>query len=295
MFDVARFGARLPGLIRRMGQLAAKLRPQLIYVNGPRLMPAVAMARLGCATVFHSHNRIAGAAERVLVRAAIAASGASVIAASEYTAAQWSSARVLYSGVDGPKQAPPRTHNGLCVGMIGRISPQKRQKEFVLACARLSVTRPDLRFLLCGDVLFGDRRGLRYKRELQPLVPSSLRLMKWTENVYEPLAELDLLVVPSSHEGGFPRVAMEAFAAGVPVLAQASGAITEVIVEGRNGFLLPSGSAEEIAARVGELVDHREARQRVARAARHLWQETFASTRYRREMCQLLRELAGHS
>jgi glycosyltransferase involved in cell wall biosynthesis len=179
--------------------------------------------------------------------------------------------------------------------MIGRISPQKRQKEFVLACARLSLDRPDLRFVLSGDVLFGDRRGQSYKCELQGLFPPSLQFLGWTDDVYSVLAELDLLVVPSSGEGGFPRVAMEAFAAGVPVLAHASGAIPEVVVEGQTGFLLKCGSAEEIATRVNELLADRAALQRVATAAHRIWRDRFTSTFYGKQVCTLLRGLIYRS
>ena len=290
--DVARFAARLPALVRRVRELAADLRPDVVYVNGPRLMPVVAAARLGGSILFHSHNRVTGLAARMLVRAATAACGASVVAASAYASAQWRAARVVYSGVEGPAFVRPKITGNSRIGMIGRIAPQKRQKEFVLACARLSVSRPDLRFVLCGDVLFGDSAGRRYQRELQTLLPSSLRLVSWTESVYDILDELDILVVPSRGEGGFPRVALEAFAAGVPVLAHVSGAVPEVIVEGRNGFLLRSGSADEIAARMGELIENPAALQRAAAAARELWRERFSVARYRSEMCQALRDLA---
>jgi glycosyltransferase involved in cell wall biosynthesis len=77
----------------------------------------------------------------------------------------------------------------------------------------------------------------------------------------------------------------------VPVLAHDSGAISEVIVEGRNGFLLRSGSAGEIAGRVIELIDNRDALRQAAAAARRLWQEHFTAARFRSEICQLLQKL----
>jgi glycosyltransferase involved in cell wall biosynthesis len=293
LLDAARYGARLSALVRRVRELAAEGRPDVIYVNGPRLMPPVALAKPGCAVVFHSHNRIGGAAQRALVRAAIRSSRATVVAASAYAAAQWRPARVIYGGVEGPAREPARAHTEHCVGMIGRISPQKGQKEFVVACARLSAARPDLRFLVCGDVLFDDAGAHGYKRGLARLAPPALRFLPWTEDVYSVLAELDLLVVPSAGEGGIPRVALEAFAAGVPVLAHASGAVTEAIVEGRTGFLLRSGAACEIAARVAEALADRAALSHVARQARALWEQRFTAARHRAEICALLLEVAS--
>jgi glycosyltransferase involved in cell wall biosynthesis len=290
--DAVRFGVDLPVFVRRVRALAAEAGPDVVYVNGPRLMPAVALAGLRSAVVFHSHNRIGSRVERALVRWAIRRSRASVIAASEYAAAQWESARVIYSGVEGPVTARPRDGTLRSAGMIGRISPQKRQKEFVAACRQLSKEGAALQFVVCGAAMFADRRTERYEQELRSPAVAGLRFLGWQDDVYRVLGDLDLLVVPSRDEGGFPRVAMEAFAAGVPVLAHASGAVPEVIVEGGTGFLLRSGSAGEIAGRIRELAADPAAVARAAGAGRELWRERFTVERFRREVCGFLRRCA---
>jgi glycosyltransferase involved in cell wall biosynthesis len=60
---------------------------------------------------------------------------------------------------------------------------------------------------------------------------------------------LDLLVLPSFTEG-MPNVVLEAFAAGVPVVATAVGGTPEVIEEGVSGYLVPPGNAGVLAQRV---------------------------------------------
>ncbi|MBI3664757.1 MAG: glycosyltransferase, partial [Acidobacteria bacterium] len=77
-------------------------------------------------------------------------------------------------------------------------------------------------------------------------------------------------------------------AAGVPVLVCASGAIPEVIVDGQNGFLLPSPSPSAIARRLRELVPQRDRLATAAEAAHRLWRERFTAERYREEVWRVV-------
>jgi hypothetical protein len=251
---------------REIRELVERIAPDVVYVNGPRLMPLVEGP-----VVFHAHNRVTGLAGR-LVRRAVRRTGATVIAASRFV---WDGpgARVIYGGVSGTN----RQTQGQAVGLIGRFSPQKGQKQFVQAAALLP---PDWKFILCGDAQFGETH---YRDQVLSLAPPSVHHLGWRDDVYEVLSDLALLVVPSAGEGG-PRVIAEAFAAGVPVLALDSGAIPEMVRDGENGFLLRSAAPEEIARRLRELVPQRDRLAAVAARARQDWQERFTVERYRREI-----------
>lgn len=62
------------------------------------------------------------------------------------------------------------------------------------------------------------------------------------------MAELDVLVVPSTWYENTPFVILEALEAGVPIIASNLGGMAELIEEGRNGFLFESGNADALAA-----------------------------------------------
>jgi len=62
--------------------------------------------------------------------------------------------------------------------------------------------------------------------------------------------QAECLVFPSEWYETFGRVAVEAYAAGTPVIASRIGAIEELVDEGRTGFLFGAGDAEDLAARV---------------------------------------------
>lgn len=290
--DGVRFLGHLPSSIDELRALARAATPEILYVNGPRLMPAVAAANIGVPVVFHSHNRVTVANGKMLVDWAIVQTGATVIAASQFLGREWKHARVVYGGVDGPgEEFTLRTNESPRIGLIGRFTPQKGQLEFAKAAVMLSSKLPQARFILCGDVAFGDSRSDRYKQEILAAAPPSLEFLGWRDDVYQVLQNLDLLVVPSANEGGVPRVALEAFAAGVPVLASASGAVPEVIQEGFNGYLLSSGTAAAIANRVEELMGQRKVIQQAATRARVMWRDRFTSEHSIRAVRAVLRSV----
>ncbi|MCP4131325.1 MAG: glycosyltransferase [bacterium] len=73
-----------------------------------------------------------------------------------------------------------------------------------------------------------------------------------TEGIYEMLSGYDLMLFPTFYEGeGFPGVLIEAFIAGVPVLASDWKYNRELVKEGETGFLCEANSLESLAERLG--------------------------------------------
>ena len=58
--------------------------------------------------------------------------------------------------------------------------------------------------------------------------------------------QMKLLIIPSDTEG-LPNVMLEAMACGTPVLANPVGAIPDLIIEGKTGFIMENNSPEIIA------------------------------------------------
>ncbi len=66
------------------------------------------------------------------------------------------------------------------------------------------------------------------------------------EDVAQLLAEADVFVLPSRSEA-FPNGAIEAMAAGLPVVASATGGLLDLIEHGHTGLLFEPGNAEALA------------------------------------------------
>jgi glycosyltransferase involved in cell wall biosynthesis len=73
--------------------------------------------------------------------------------------------------------------------------------------------------------------------------------------VWECLANTDVLVVPSLWYEAFSLIAHEGFAAGVPVVAARLGALAEIVNDGVDGLLVPPGEVGAWHATLQRLVD----------------------------------------
>jgi len=113
-FDAERIDVRSlgRGSARDIQDLARRIDAELVYINGPRLLPIAAMARIRAKVVFHSHSYLKPVAWAV-ARTALERLRARVIASCEFVGRQWGAAsRVIHNGVTAPITLPnrPRTH-----------------------------------------------------------------------------------------------------------------------------------------------------------------------------------------
>lgn len=287
--DVARFLRDASSLARQVRELAAGFRPDLIYVNGPRLLPAVAGA--GWPVVFHSHSLVSQPAARTACGFALRQAGARIVANCRFVAAQWlrfageERVKVIYNGVAGPAAPVAReASGGPAIGCIGRIAPEKGQLEFVRVASLIQREVPQCRFGIYGAPMIADPS---YEREVRSAARGlPVEFAGWSGDAYGALAGLDLLLVPSASTEATTRVIPEAFAAGTPVIAFASGGIPEIVEHGRTGLLVKG--VEEMAAAAVELLEDLARREAMAAAARDAWRGRFTLEKWQKSVLNLL-------
>ena len=100
--------------------------------------------------------------------------------------------------------------------------------------------------------------------------------------------ELDIAVVPSFEEP-FGLVALEALSCGIPVVACKVGGLTEIVVDGESGLLIPPREAEPLARALLTLLTNEPLRLRLAEGATRRAGE-FSVERRTGELLQLVRE-----
>ncbi len=169
-----------------------------------------------------------------------------------------------------PARAPddPRT-----VGILGRVSPTKGQREFLRAARRVHAARPDVRFRIIGAALFAEQDYARLVREeiralgLQDVVA----LVGFASDPAAELDRLTLCVHASPTPEPFGQVVAEAMARGVPVVATAGGGVGEIVAPPGAaeplGWLVPPGDVAALADAILEALDDPAEAQRRAVAA----------------------------
>ena len=78
-----------------------------------------------------------------------------------------------------------------------------------------------------------------------------------------------------SYTEGLPNVVLEAFGAGVPVVATSVGGTPEVIEDGVSGYLVPAGNDALMAERISESLTHIDDLPNMGRKGRLCVQEKF--------------------
>ena len=285
--DVLRFSADLRQQRRVIAELARDT--DLIYVNGPRLLPAAALVSRGrIPMLFHAHSHVEPGLARRFACGSIRRSRANVIACSQSVLDVFREgsrgAAVIPNGV---AEVPFRERARISrIGVIGRIHPDKGQAEFVRAASILHSEFPRMEFVVCGAPLFADSAYTQRVEEEARGLP--IQFLGWRDDVGAVLSSLDLLVVPSKQEG-MGRVIIEAFSAGVPVVANAVGGIPEVIEDGVTGFLVRDNSPEALAHRIAEIIrSDAVTLQRLTANARREWELNYNLALYQQRITQVM-------
>jgi glycosyltransferase involved in cell wall biosynthesis len=144
-----------------------------------------------------------------------------------------------------PDPGPGRGDGGFAL-FVGRLSVEKGIQPLLRAWEGID----DVPLRIVGD------------GPLAPLVreaDAGAGHVRWLgrlpqEEVQRLLGEARCLVVPSRWYEGFPRVVVEAFARGTPVVASRLGGLAEIVDEGRTGRLFRPDDAEDLARAVRSIV-----------------------------------------
>ena len=100
----------------------------------------------------------------------------------------------------------------------------------------------------------------------------------WREDLSTVMAGWDVFVLPSLDEG-FPIAALEAMAAGLPVIASAVGGLLELVQDGETGWLVPAAAPTELTSRLRELISDDRRREAMGIAGRRRALRDFSIAR----------------
>jgi len=139
----------------------------------------------------------------------------------------------------------------LVVGTTSRLTHVKGHKYLIEAAGKIVDVRPDTTFVFLGDgELLDELKNMASRLGIE----ENVKFLGWRQDVAEVVSTFDIFVLPSLNEG-MGRVLVEAMALGKPIVANDIGGIPDLVVDGENGYLVPVGDVETLAARIRRLLD----------------------------------------
>lgn len=206
-----------------------------------------------------------------------------VIANSGYTAQlvrDWLPAGLLHvvpNGLDlAPfSRLPPPFAGPRRVSMIGSVSSRwKKHQLFIEAAAEVS--DPDVEFRIYGhDPGPTDAYAAGLRKRIEELGLGHRFFFAGFRRPEEAVAETDILVHPADKES-FGRIAVEAMAAGRPVIGVRAGGIGEVVVDGETGLLTQPDDPAQMGAAIRRLLSDRPLAKRLGVAGRERARQRYS-------------------
>ncbi|MFA5159351.1 MAG: glycosyltransferase family 4 protein [Candidatus Omnitrophota bacterium] len=157
------------------------------------------------------------------------------------------------------------------VGTIACFKPQKALEDFVQLAFLTSRILPQARFLLVGD---GALRKKIEKWIAEFNLGPRFILTGWRKDIPRILSAMDVFVLTSLWEG-LPIAVLEAMAGRVPVVATHTGGISEVVVEGETGFLVPCHAMSFMLKKMRVLLEDISFKNRIIQSAKQCIDEKF--------------------
>ncbi len=159
------------------------------------------------------------------------------------------------------------------IGMTNNLIPSSRHDVFVESAKKIVKERKNVHFFIIGD---GPNAGniKKWARESE-LLGHHLSLLGHREDIPQILPGLDLVCICSEYQLALSSSALQAIAAGVPVLSNVIGSMDEIIEDGKTGFFYHPLTVDTLVGKILELLDNRDVLSQVARNAKLLVKQKF--------------------
>jgi glycosyltransferase involved in cell wall biosynthesis len=146
------------------------------------------------------------------------------------------------------------------VGTVGRLVPIKGQEYFLKAAESIcgnGNNSQDVRFVIVGD---GELRDKLEEFTRERGLEDKVFFTGFQSDLHEIYPDFDIMVLPSLNEGT-PVSLIEAMSSARAVVATKVGGVGDLVHDGVTGYLVDSGSEEELAQVIRELLDDKVGRE----------------------------------
>jgi glycosyltransferase involved in cell wall biosynthesis len=165
------------------------------------------------------------------------------------------------------------------VAVLGRIADWKGQDVLIRALADPVLAEIGAVAVIAGDAYPGEAAPDIERLAAQLGVEDRVEFLGFTSAPEQVLASVDAVAVPSTRPDPLPNSAIEALAAGVPVVAANHGGLPEIVRDRATGLLVRPGDPAALAKALRELAGDPRMRARMGETAAADARERFGLER----------------
>jgi glycosyltransferase involved in cell wall biosynthesis len=280
-------------------RLLRAYRPDVVHAWGPAALRAVAAFRASARLLVSAAlppGGAPGAVDRWLLRRADGVLASGLAQAQRYRRLGVAAQRlhVLRPGVSaaetGPAAAAPELPPQARVVLgVGPLAPHKGFRDAIWAFDILRFLYDDLRLVLLGE---GPARGPLEHFARVAGVAADVHFLGEVPSVGPWLERAEVVWVPSLRPAGV-GAALEATAAGRPVVASDLPELREAVADGETGLLFKPGDKAALARQTRALLDDARLRRRLAAGAREHVRKHFSAAGVVRQAARLYEAAAA--
>lgn len=201
---------------------------------------------------------------------------------------------VIYNGIDlnrFPYQTNYQLRQPTTLGIVGRLEPQKGHAVAFQAFMEIIKRYPKTKVLIVGH---GSQKPTLKKLSARLKIETNIIWQEPQTDTSSIYNKLDLLLIPSLWEG-VSITALEAQAAGLPIIASDTGGLREAVINGQTGYLVPRGDVQALTDKILEAMNNPEILEKIRSAGRLRAEKLFDIKNTAKQYERIYRQLYENS
>ena len=154
--------------------------------------------------------------------------------------------------------------------MASRLTAEKNIGLAIEAMAEVIKKHPKTGLIIAGD---GPERKMLNRKSQNYKLQENIILEPWTDDLVSYYKTADLFLLTSNYEG-YGMAVVEAMAAGCPVIMTDVGLANEVLVDKKEGLVIPVGNKEKLVKAILNIMENPELKTDLIRNSQklmHFW------------------------
>jgi len=220
---------------------------------------------------------------------------ADIIIVCSKAVSQWVRGRrieIVYAGIDTEEWklrdlSSDSIERRRVIGTAARLVPMKGINDLISAFKRVRDELPDVELEIAGAGPELDNLQAAIERLH---LAGSVRFLGWVPTMMPLLRDWTIYIQPSIIEP-FGIAALEAMAAGLPVIGTSKGGLREIIDDGKTGMIVPPGDSAALAKAITVLLRNPEMLRQMGRAGQERAASSFSTSAMVEQVARIYRTL----